>query len=165
MAADALDAGDLERLRAAIAVSREAAARGDEPYGAVLADAAGRVILAAGNTQVTQRDCTGHAETNLLREATRRLDAQTLAGCTLYASGEPCAMCAGAIYWSGLRRVVFALPAARMNAIAGTSADVLALDSREVLARGQRGVTVLGPALEEEAAAVLEAHYRARGAA
>lgn len=74
-------------------------------------------------------------------------------------------MCAGAIYWSGLRRVVFALPAARMNAIAGTSADVLALDSREVLARGQRGVTVLGPALEEEAAAVLEAHYRARGAA
>lgn len=74
-------------------------------------------------------------------------------------------MCAGAIYWSGVRRVVFALPAARMNAIAGTSADALALDSREVLARGQRGVTVLGPALEDEAAAVLEEHYRARGAA
>lgn len=162
MAGEALAAADLEHLRAAIAVSREAAARGDEPYGAVLVDASGRLLLAAGNTQNSTGDCTGHAETNLLREATTRFGAQALAGSTLYASGEPCAMCAGAIYWSGVPRVVFALPAARMNVIAGERTDVLDLDSREVLARGQHAVTVLGPALEDEAAEVLEAHYRRR---
>jgi tRNA(Arg) A34 adenosine deaminase TadA len=162
MAGDALDAADLEHLRAAIAVSREAAARGDEPYGAVLVDASGRQLLAAGNTQNTTGDCTGHAEANLVREATMRFDAQALAGSTLYASGEPCAMCAGAIYWSGVPRVVFALSAARMNAIAGERTDVLDLDSREVFARGQHPVTVLGPALEDEAATVLEAHYGAQ---
>jgi tRNA(Arg) A34 adenosine deaminase TadA len=162
MAGDALDAADLDHLRAAIAVSREAAARGDEPYGAVLVDASGRQLLAAGNTQNTTGDCTGHAETNLLREATMRFDAQALAGATLYASGEPCAMCAGAIYWSGVPRVVFALPAARMDAIAGEGTDVLDLGSREVLAHGRHEVIVVGPALEDEAAPVLEAHYGAR---
>jgi tRNA(Arg) A34 adenosine deaminase TadA len=160
MAGSVLDAADVAHLRAAIDVSREASARGDEPYGAVLVDASGRQIAAAGNTQNTTGDCTGHAETNLLREATMQFDAQALADSTLYASGEPCAMCAGAIYWSGVPRVVFALPAARMNAIAGTATDVLDLGARDVLARGQHRVTVLGPTLEDEAAAVLEAHYR-----
>lgn len=163
--ADATLGGDeLAHLRAAIDASREASARGDEPYGAVLVDASGNVIATAGNTQHTTGDCTGHAETNLLREATQQYDAQTLAGSTLYASGEPCAMCAGAIYWSGVSRVVFALPAARMNVIAGAATDVLDLGSRDVLARGQHRVTVVGPALEDEAAAVLEAHYGARRA-
>jgi tRNA(Arg) A34 adenosine deaminase TadA len=69
-------------------------------------------------------------------------------------------MCAGAIYWSGVPRVVFALPAARMNAVAGTSTDVLDMGSREVLARGQRSIEVIGPVLEDEAVVVLEAHYR-----
>ena len=69
-------------------------------------------------------------------------------------------MCAGAIYWGGIARVVYALPAARMSAVAGTSADVLDMDSREVLARGQRAIEVIGPILEDEAVVVLEAHYR-----
>jgi hypothetical protein len=51
-----------------------------------------------------------------------------------------------------------------MNAIAGERTDVLDLDSREVLARGQHAVTVLGPVLEDEAAEVLEAHYGAQRA-
>jgi tRNA(adenine34) deaminase len=160
MAAAVLDAAELEYMRAAIAASREASERGDEPYGAVLVDASGRVLAVAGNTQNTTGDCTGHAETNLLRDATIQFDAQALAGSTIYASGEPCAMCAGAVYWSGVPRVVFALPAARMNAIAGTSTDVLDLESRAVLAHGQRAITVIGPVLEDEAAEVLEAHYR-----
>lgn len=153
---------DLAHLRAAIAASLEASRRGDEPYGAVLVDELGTVLLGAGNTQVTERDCTGHAETNLLREATRRFDAETLARCTVYASGEPCPMCAGAIYWSGVRRVVFALDLARMRALAGPGADELLLGCRDVLARGMHAIEVLGPALEEEAATVLEAHYSGR---
>ena len=77
----------------------------------------------------------------------------------MYASGEPCAMCAGAIYWSNVRRVVFALPAARMLALAGPGADELMLACRDVLARGMHRVDVLGPALEDEAASILEEHY------
>jgi tRNA(Arg) A34 adenosine deaminase TadA len=153
---------DLEHLRAAIAASREASRRGDEPYGATLVDENGTVLLAAGNTQVTERDCTGHAELNLMREASRRFDGATLARCTVYASGEPCPMCAGAIYWSGVRRVVFALDVARMRALAGPGADELLLGCRDVLAHGMHRVEVLGPALEDEAAAVLEAHYSGR---
>ena len=153
---------DLEHLRTAIAASREASRRGDEPYGATLADERGALLLSAGNTQVTGRDCTGHAETNLLREATRRFDAESLARCTVYASGEPCPMCAGAIYWSGVRRVVFALDLARMQALAGPGADELLLGCRDVLVHGMHRVEVLGPALADEAAAVLEAHYSGR---
>jgi tRNA(adenine34) deaminase len=153
---------DIEHLRRAIAVSSEASRRGDEPYGATLVDEAGIVLLQAGNTQVTERDCTGHAETNLLRAASRSLDAATLARCTIYASGEPCPMCAGAIYWSNVRRVVYALDLARMRALAGPSADELMVGCREVLERGMHGVEVLGPALEEEAAQVLEAHHLER---
>lgn len=158
---------DIEQLRTAIEVSREASRRGDEPYGAILVDGDGTVVLRAGNTQHTRRDCTGHAETNLLRTATRRFDAESLARCTVYASGEPCPMCAGAIYWSNVRRVVFALDIVRMRALAGPGADELLLGCREVLKHGMHRVEVLGPALEEEAAAVLAAHYadHARGSA
>jgi tRNA(adenine34) deaminase len=150
---------DLEHLRTAIALSREASRRGDEPYGATLVDGGGKIVLRAGNTQVSDSDCTAHAETNLLRAASRRFDAAALARCTVYASGEPCAMCAGAIYWSNVRRVVFALDVARMRALAGDGADELMLGCRDVLAHGTHRVEVLGPALEDEAATVLEEHY------
>jgi tRNA(Arg) A34 adenosine deaminase TadA len=147
---------DLRYLRAAIAVSRSARANGNEPYGAVLVDSDGTVLGSAENTQVTGGDCTGHAETNLLRAASPRIDRATLARATLYASGEPCPMCAGAIYWSGVGRVVYALSLDSMLALAGPGADELILSCREVLARGTRNIEVLGPQLEDEARRVFE---------
>lgn len=151
---------DARHLRAAIELSRTAGARGNEPYGALLVDAGGTALLGAENTQVTDRDCTGHAELNLLREASRRLGAAALTGCTVYATGEPCAMCAGAIYWSGVRRLVYALPVARMLELARPGADELLLSCREVFARGMHAVEAVGPVLEDEAAKVLIEHYR-----
>lgn len=153
---------DPVHLRAAIALSRAASAKGNEPYGALLVDAGGKTLAGAENTQVTERDCTGHAELNLLREASRRFDAPVLAGSTVYATGEPCAMCAGAIYWSGARRLVYALPVARMIALARPGVDELLLSCREVFARGIHAVEVIGPVLEEEAATVLVEHYGPR---
>jgi len=147
---------DLIHLRAAIAVSRSARANGNEPYGAVLVDSDGTVLGSAENTQVTGGDCTGHAETNLLRAASPRIDGATLARATLYASGEPCPMCAGAIYWSGVGRVVYALSVDSMLALAGPGADELLLSCRDVLARGTRTIEVLGPLLEDEARRVFE---------
>ena len=152
-----LNATDGRLLRAAIALSAQARRAGNQPYGALLADAQGRVLLEAGNTQVSTRDCTGHAELNLMRDASPRFDRAQLARCTVYASGEPCPMCAGAIYWAGVRRVVFGLSIETMTALGGPEADELALHCRDVLARGMQRVEVLGPALEDEARRVFDA--------
>ena len=151
---------DLRHLHAAIELSRSAREKGNEPYGALLVDAGGTVLLGAENTQVTDGDCTGHAELNLLRRASRRFDAATLAVCTVYASGEPCPMCAGAIYWGGIRRVVYALSVESMIALAGPGADEIRLSCRDVLARGTHPVEVLGPALEDEARRVFKGYRR-----
>jgi tRNA(adenine34) deaminase len=153
---------DLRLLRAAIALSARARERGNQPYGALLGDANGDVRLEAENTQVTDRDCTGHAELNLVREASRRFDGGVLAGCTVYASGEPCPMCAGAIYWSGVGRVVHALSLRSMVELAGEAANEIHLGCAEVLARGTRAVDVDGPALEDEARRVFDGMSRPR---
>lgn len=149
----AADAADRAALRVAIAAAVAARQRGNEPFGAVLAEASGRILLVAENTQVTDRDCTAHAEMNLLRAASRAFDRGTLAAVTLYASCEPCPMCAGAIHWSGIGRVVYALGHQALRRRAGKAPDPDFLACREVLARGHRGVTVIGPLLEDEAAA------------
>ena len=144
-------------LRAAIELSRAARAKGNEPYGALLVDAGGTVLLGGENTQVTDRDCTGHAELNLMRAASRRFDAATLAGCTVYASGEPCPMCAGAIYWGGVGRVVYALERREHDRARRPRRR---RDPRVLPRRARpghaRAIEVLGPALEDEARRVFE---------
>ena len=74
---------------------------------------------------------------------------------TLYSSAEPCAMCAGAIYWAGIGRLVYGLGESRLKAITGNHPEnpTLDLPCRDVFAAGQRAVTVVGPMLEDEAAA------------
>lgn len=147
---------DAMLLRQAIALSAQARDAGDQPYGALLADADGRVLLEACNTQVTGRDLSAHAEMNLVRAASSRFDRDTLATCTVYASGEPCAMCAGALYWSGVGRVVYGLTIETMTELGGADADELLLHCGDVFAYGMRPVEVVGPALEDEARRVFE---------
>lgn len=144
---------DFERdhLRRAIEVARQARAHGNHPFGAVLADASGRVLLEAENTVWTGRDVTGHAETNLIRLASAQLPKDTLSNCTLYASTEPCAMCSGAIYWAGVGRVVYGLSEPELYALTGSSHDGLLLPCREVFAHGGHPIEVIGPMLEDEA--------------
>jgi tRNA(Arg) A34 adenosine deaminase TadA len=149
-----MDETDLKHLRAAIDLAHSARAHGNHPFGALIADAHGNTLLEAENTVVTERDCTGHAETNLVRLASKQFSPDQLATCTLYTSTEPCAMCAGAIHWGGIGRVVYALGEEQLYAIVGSSPEHLQLPCREVFARTQRPVEVLGPALEEEAASV-----------
>ena len=95
-----------------------------------------------------------------VRAASRRYDEASLGGCTLYTSTEPCAMCAGAIYWSGIGRVVFALSGAALNAmVEGDEEAELSLSCREVFARGGRAIHVSRPHLDEEARAVHEGFW------
>ena len=155
-----MDERDLQHLRAAIALAWRARERGNHPFGAVLVDDRDQVVLEAENSVVTERDCAGHAETNLMRAASRRFSPEQLAAYTLYTSTEPCAMCAGAIYWGNVGRVVYALSEVDLYAIVGPSPDQLVLPCREVFARGRRPTTVLGPALQEEARAVHAGFWR-----
>jgi tRNA(Arg) A34 adenosine deaminase TadA len=152
---------DEHHLLTAIGLARRARDRGNNPFGSLLVGPEGDVVLEAENTVVTERDPTGHAELNLVREAGGRLDAASLAGCALYASTEPCAMCAGAIYWAGIGRVVFALSSATLRTMLPEEQRdyALALSCREVFAQGGRTIDVSGPHLEDEAATVHEGYW------
>lgn len=145
---------DLHLLRQAIDVARRAREHGNHPFGALLADEQGIVLLEAENTVITDHDCTGHAELNLMRLASRQYSFEVLSRCTLYTSTEPCPMCAGSIFWGGVGRVIYALSEEGLYAMTGNSPDKLLLSCREVFARGGRPIEVLGPALEEEARSV-----------
>ena len=100
---------DAPPLRRAIALAGEARARGDGAFGAVLLAADGALLAEAGNRASTDRDPTAHAEMAAIRDAARAHGTERLAGATLYASTEPCAMCAAAAYVAGIGRVVFGL--------------------------------------------------------
>ena len=147
---------DIEHLKTSISVAWRAREHGNHPFGAVLVDEHQRVVLEAENTVVTERDVTGHAETNLVRLATRQFSPEQLVRHTLYSSTEPCAMCAGAIHWSQIGRVVYALSEIDLYKIIGPSPDHLLLPCREVFAHTQRQIEVHGPVsvLQTEAHAV-----------
>ncbi len=152
-----VDEADAHHLRRAFALAAEARAGGNNPFGAVLVGADGAVLgeqRNAGVVPVAVR--TIHAETELARAASRAWSPGQLAGATLYSSAEPCAMCAGTIYWAGIGRVVYGLSERELRAITGDHPDnpTLDLPCREVFAAGQFSVEVVGPALEEEARAV-----------
>jgi tRNA(Arg) A34 adenosine deaminase TadA len=138
---------DEELLREAIAVARNARENGNHPFGALLADRDGRVLLKAENTVVTQSDATGHAETNLVRLASAAYPADQLGELTLYTSTEPCAMCSGAIFWSGIGAVVYALPETALYEMTGDDPAnlTLLLSCRDVFAAGRRPIAVRGP--------------------
>jgi len=145
---------DHRYLRYALMVAQRSRDHGNRPFGAVLVSGRGRVLLEAENTQEVTRDCTGHAETRLLAEASRRFTPSLLAQCTLYVNAEPCPMCAGAIFWSGVGRVVFGLSSSRLREVIGDRSEHLREHCAELLARGTHPVEVVGPMIEEEAAQV-----------
>ncbi|MEC3764937.1 MULTISPECIES: nucleoside deaminase [Cupriavidus] len=147
---------DLALLRRSIALSDESRTRGRHPFAALVADAAGNIIASAGNNSMPpEGDPTQHAELVAAAQAARVLPPEQLAGCTLYTSAEPCCMCAGAVYWTGIGRVVYALSEHKLLGLTGDHPEnpTFSLPCREVFARGQRKVEVVGPVLEDEAAA------------
>jgi tRNA(Arg) A34 adenosine deaminase TadA len=149
---NAFEDKDIEYMRQAIEASRQAVAAGDFPYGATLLAVDGRTYVARNN-QVTTGDCTGHAEVALVREVAQKFGPDALVGATVYASGEPCAMCSGAMFWAGVSRIVYAMPTRVINAVGG--APYLQPTTASVLAGASREISVEGPLLEEEATAVL----------
>ena len=151
-----LDERDGRYLRKAIVWSHAARRRGNRPFGAVVVSAAGEVLAEAYCNTAETGDVTGHAETNAVRALGERgLSREELAGATLYSSAEPCVMCAGAIFWSNIGRLVFGLDAERLRVFRGEHADQrdAELSCRDVFRASPHAIECIGPALVDEAAA------------
>jgi tRNA(Arg) A34 adenosine deaminase TadA len=137
---------DRELLRRAIDIAATAVTTGDAPYGSLLADEDGTILVEEHNTVQRDNDITAHPELKLARWAARELDADTAARTTMYTSCQPCGMCTGALARSGLGRVVYAL------------------SSEQLIELNPDGdwpvVPQDGPALFDEARAPIEAYYR-----
>ena len=133
----------------AIRLADEARRRGDEPFGALLVSGA-ESILEARNAVNTLGDLTQHAELRLISKASRQLQAAAVQAATLYTSTEPCAMCCGAIYWAGIKHIVFGYPAQRLEELVGGGGIHRA--SRDILGDATGAIRIDGPVLEELAA-------------
>ncbi|MFP8833229.1 nucleoside deaminase [Hydrogenophaga sp. XSHU_21] len=152
-----LDERDSLYLRQAIGWSRVARDRGNRPFGAVVVAADGAVLTEAWCNTTETGDCTGHAETTAVRQLGNRFTREELARATLYSSAEPCVMCAGAIFWSAIGRVVYGIDAVRLRVFRGERVDQrdAELSCRDVFAASSHPIECIGPALVEEAS---EAH-------
>lgn len=153
---------DLTLLRKTFDMAEHAAAQGVHPFAALLADESGKVLMEQINAYLPDQDMTGHAERVLMTRASKTWPPEYLARCTMYTSAEPCCMCAGAVYWAGVGRVVYGASEQRLKTLTGNHPEnpTLDLPCRTVFASGQRSVDVLGPLLEEEAVAVHEAFWK-----
>jgi tRNA(Arg) A34 adenosine deaminase TadA len=137
---------DARYIRRAIELARQARERGDHPFGALLV-ADGQIVLEAENTVASQNNPTHHAEMNLVQEAWQQLPAEVIHRSALYASTEPCPMCTGAIYWSGIRRVVFSVPALALGELAD---DRFCGPCSVLFDRAEQKTEVIGPLLADE---------------
>ncbi|MEA2885805.1 MAG: hypothetical protein QOD11_165 [Bradyrhizobium sp.] len=149
-------------LRRSFDVAGRAVAHGNHPFGAILVDQDGNVLIEMENGYMPAHDATAHAERLIATQACTTLSPDVLRHATLYSSAEPCAMCAGAIYWSGIGRLVYGLSERRLRMLTGNHPEnpTLDLPCREVFKRGQRPTEVIGPLLEDEAAAVHEGAWK-----
>ena len=149
---------DEQFLRRSFDAARRAMTHGNHPFGAVLVDQHGNVLLEAENGYMPAHDGTAHAERLLATQACTTFSADVLKTATLYSSAEPCAMCAGAMYWAGIGRLVYGLSEHRLREFTGNHPEnpTLDLPCRKVFESGQRATEVVGPLLEDEAAALHE---------
>lgn len=114
---------DVVLMRAAIAAAMVGRTYGEPPFGAVIADRAGRIVATAHDTVVATGDMTRHSEVEAVRAACARLGAD-LSGCTLYATTEPCAMCFTAAWLARVTRIVYGCTMADVAAVAGSQREV-----------------------------------------
>ena len=153
---------DARYLRDAIRMSRVAKKRGNRPFGAVVISKDGKLLSEAYCNTTETGDCTGHAETTAVRMLSPNHTRSVLAQATLYSSAEPCVMCAGAIFWSGIQRVIFGIDAERLRLFRGELLEQkdAALSCRDVFSASSHSIECIGPSLIEEASQVHEGFWQ-----
>ncbi|MES2281010.1 MAG: nucleoside deaminase [Pseudomonadota bacterium] len=144
---------DSSYMGKAIAWAHTARERGNRPFGAVIVSTDGELLAEAYCNTSETGDCTGHAETNAVRLASSTISRETLQAATLYSSAEPCVMCAGAIFWSGIGRVIFGIDAVSLRVFRGERAEQrdAELSCRDVFAASPHVIDCIGPVMMEEA--------------
>ncbi|SIR77001.1 nucleoside deaminase [Natronorubrum thiooxidans] len=143
-------------VRRAIDLARTAVDNGNTPFGSLLV-VDGDVVRTAENTTLTDDDIAAHPEFKLARWAARELEADERASCTMYTSTEPCPMCASAIAYAGLDRVVYSVSVDSLAALRDDG--VIEIPCEEVVDRSDATTTVEGPVLEDEGLAVHRAYF------
>lgn len=153
----------LHFLNRAVELSQKAREHGNTPFGALLVDAQGTILLEQENIEITENICTGHAETTLAQRASQAYDKEFLWTCTMYTTAEPCAMCSGASYWANIGTIVFGMTERKLLELTGSNDQnpTFDLPCREIFDKGQKDITVIGPfaEIEEEAAAVHQGYW------
>ena len=138
-------------MRKALALAREAAACGDVPVGAVVADAAGTIIGEGRNRREERRSAVCHAEIEAIEQACRAAGSWRLDGCTLYVTLEPCPMCAGAVMNARIPRLIYGAE----EPLTGSCGSVLNLFEERYGFRP----AIYGGVLREECAGLLRAFF------
>ncbi len=148
---DTITLRDKELLRECVKVAHGAMENGNHPFGALLADKDGNILLTQGNA-FTEGGSAYHAETLLCLKAAKLYSPEFLKDCTLYTNFEPCVMCTGAIYWSGIGRLVYAVTEEMLLSLTGDNEEnpTFALSSRKVIEAGQKEIRVAGPTDDRE---------------
>ena len=147
-------ADDLQFMAAALALAKQAGAAGEVPIGAVLVRQ-GKIVAAAANAPIGSHDPSAHAEVLALRAAGQALANYRLPDTTLYATLEPCAMCAGALIHARIARLVFGARDPQRGA-AGSAFDLFKHES------ANHRVEVVGGVLADECGATLREFFRER---
>ena len=138
---------EIEQMRAALGLAREAFDAGEVPVGCVVTDAEGKIIGRGRNRRQENGDATAHAELEAIREACRALGDWRLEGCTLTVTLEPCPMCAGAVINARIPTVVYGA----REPLTGSCGSVIDL----FFERYGHQPSVFGGVLEDECAALL----------
>lgn len=146
-------------LRRANEIARDARAHGNTPFGAVLVNKEGEIIMEQGNAEGDTGDATAHAEMTLASRASRAFSKDFLKDCTLVTTVEPCPMCTGGIYWANIGHIVFGITERRLLEMTGSDEKNPTFDmgAEKVIAAGQKDITVEGP-FDEVAEEIVEVH-------
>lgn len=159
-------ARDITFLKRANMIAKEARDDGNTPFGAILVDGDGTVLMEQGNAEGETGDATAHAEMTLASRASRTYPKEKLWECTLYTTCEPCPMCIGAIYWANIGRIVYGVSEKQLLELTGSDEKnpTFSMGADAVVRAGQKKIEVIGPVkeLEIEITAVHENYWNQR---
>lgn len=141
---------DTEILYETVRIAHEAFEKGCHPFGALLADKDGNILIEKGNN-IQDSPCL-HAETAVMIEAGRKYSSDFLKMCSLYTNFEPCVMCTGAVYWTNVGRIVFGLSEKQLLELTADNSEnpTFSLRTSEVIEKGQKDIILVGPTKDEK---------------
>lgn len=146
---------DRQYMQKALTLAKRAGKLGEVPVGALLVDETGRLMGSGYNRSIAASDPTAHAEMNAMRQAAAATGNYRLTGSTLYVTLEPCPMCAGALVWARIKRVVFGAYDPKAGAL-GSTMDLAALTSLN------HHPEILGGLMADECAQLLKEFFAKR---